>query len=346
MRWISTRLLVVAAGVLLLPSSAAAQGEFAIINFQAAPPYRAVNGSGQSHDLLVVNSPRPKAPGVLWNYTHQTSGGFMNRPFMRYHWWDWDVSGVGHGSDQAGWTAAGSLFRPAGGWPGNGPYYARFRIRVNSPLVPHAPVGGCDGDTQMKYFIWNGYTPEGTDRVILMFHAGSQFGGSDFNETSIQLRAGISGSYTATRFPNREWVHVQIAWRWGQEGSAFQRIYINNNAIGSPTSENLQFNDLDMNGVADSWGSPSGPPRGLDNQFFLGDISNTGSCVAEDAALDVMDFELASQFDPTWFPVSGPRSPTNVRIIREAAATWLFLPFMTLGLVVGVQRLGRSNRGA
>jgi hypothetical protein len=195
----------------------------------------------------------------------------------------------------------------------------------------------------MKFFIWNSFTGEGTDRVIMMLHAGSNAGGSDANQTTVQLRAGVSGSWVRTLFPNRQWVHLQLAWRWGAEGTAYQRIYVNNNNFSAPTAENRQFDDLDMWGT-DRWGPPGGP-TGLDNQFFLGDIDNTGSCVSEDAEIDLMDVELATQFDPNWSTGSSggttpmPAAPVNPRIIRAALDS--LLPFGALGLVLGVRRMRR-----
>ncbi len=221
---------------------------------------------------------------------------------MRYYWWDWDVSQRGHDSDQAGWTANGSLMRPASGWEsvGYGPYFLRFRMRVTAPLLPVTNSSLCD-DTQMKWFLWNNFTGVGTDRVILMFHDGGFSGGDDFMNTSLQLRAGVSGSYAMTHIPNYQWVHVQIAWRWGPESSGFQRIYVNNNNENAPNASNSVFDDLDAWGGTDHWGAPGGP-QALDQQFFFGNIANSGSCVREDAIIDISDVEFATQFDSGWYP--------------------------------------------
>lgn len=281
-------------------ATASAQGKLVAIDFQDDPPF-AMTWTGGSADLKEVTPPGPKGPGVLWQFRHFAKGGWNDRGFVRYTWWDWNVSRAGHQADQAGWTQAGSRFRPSGGWLPDAPYYLRFRIRVQSPIVPMVRNDQCDGDTQMKFFMWNNFTGRGTDRMIMMLHAGSEGGGDDQQHTTIDVRAGVSGSAARTRIPNREWVHVQVAWRWGAEGTGYQRIYINNNRLDKPTAENREFNDLDADGVSDTW-APGGPTN-LDNQFFLGGISNTGSCVRADADLDLMDFELATSFDPTWYPV-------------------------------------------
>jgi hypothetical protein len=334
------------AAALLAPAAAYAQGEVGVVGFQSAP--YTVQGASSTRTLETVGGSRgPKGQGNMWDFAHFGSGGYNNRGFMRFYWWDWDVSRTGHGADIAGWTAAGSAMRPAGGWSqfGQGPYYLRFRMRVNAPILRHADNGQCDGDTQMKFFIWNSYTADGTDRVIMMLHDGAFGGGSETGETTLQLRAGVSGSYALARIPNHQWVHVQMAWRWGPESSGFQRIYVNNNNVSSPNAANNRFDDLDVYGLNDHWGHPSAP-QGLDNQFFLGDIANTGSCVREDAQIDVSDFEIATQFDPNWASGGSPsttiQAPRNLRIVPgdvSAAA----LPFGVLGFVLGVRRMRRRK---
>jgi hypothetical protein len=287
-------------GLLASAHPAAAQGELAVIDFQDEPPFVVTAGDAR-RPLQVLNKPGPKGPGVLWNFSHFKTGGWNDRAFVRYSWWDWNVSKTGHGSDQAGWTGAGAWFRPASGWPGAGPYYLRFRIRINAPLLPQSSNGQCDGDTQMKFFIWNSFTGVGLDRVIMMLHAGSEGGGDDKTRTTLDLRAGVSGSHARASLPNHEWVHVQLAWQWGPERTGFQRIYVNNNVVAKPTAENRRFDDLNAGGANKTWGGAAGP-TGLDNQFFIGDITNTGSCVRADAEIDLMDVELATAFDSAWHP--------------------------------------------
>ncbi len=330
---------VMAAG-LIAPGLAQAQGELGTIPFRSTP-YTVVGNTTQGLTLVGAR-PGPKGPGSLWNFAQFGSGGHANGPFMRYYWWDWDVSRVGHDADQAGWTGDGSVLRPAGGWSqfGQGPFYLRFRMRVAAPLLEVRGQSACD-DSQMKWFIWNNFTPEGTDRVILMFHSGAQIGGNEMTQTTLQLRAGVSGSWAATLMPNSQWVHVQVGWRWGPESSGFQRIWVNNNSYGSPNAHNNRFDDLDVWGRTDHWGNPNGP-QNLDEQFFFGDIANTGSCVREDAIIDIADVEFATQFDTGWFPGASSTvdAPRNLRIVPGdvgAAA----LPFGVCGLVLAMRRLRR-----
>lgn len=279
---------------------AAAQGELAVIDFQDDPP-RLQASSGSSLPLRLVTDPGPKGPGVLWGASHHPDGGWNNRGFIRYSWWAWDASGVGHDADQAGWTGSGKWFRPASGWLPFGPYYLRFRMRVKAPLLPRAANGRCDGDTEMKFFLWNNFTPAGIDRVIMMLHAGSEAGRDDRTHTTLDLRAGVSGSYARTTIANQQWVHVQLGWRWGPESAGFQSIWVDNNDVATPTAENRRFADLNAHGLSRTWGSPDGASR-LDDQFFLGNIANTGSCVRDDVEIDLMDVELATEFDPSWYP--------------------------------------------
>ena len=263
------------------------------VPFDLPPPYHVYWDDGaSSSELDVYGDPGPKGQGVVWNFEHHDVGGVGDGPFARYSVWDTNVAGIDAGSFTAGWSQTGSLFRPRGGWV-DAPYYLRFRIRIAAPLVPYAgALAGCDGDTQLKFFIWAPFTEPGTNRIIVMLHAGDDAGGTDPNTTTIHARAGVSGSYALASVPNGEWHDVQIAWRWGDEGTAFQRIYIDNDVEASPTSENLMFDDL-----GDHW---TFDPSGLDNQFFWGNIVNTGTCVGADAEIDVMQMQIDDEFDPTW----------------------------------------------
>lgn len=335
----------VCAGALLVPALASAQGELGVVGFQATP-YNLVGTSTQT--LSIVGSERgPKAQGNLWDFTHFASGGYNNRGFVRYSWWDWDVSRTGHNSEVAGWTAAGGAIRPPSGWTqfGQGPYYVRMRLRINRPILPYPSNGMCDGDTQMKWFIWNSYTGEGTDRAIIMLHDGVRGGGSETGNTTVQLRAGVSGSFAQTVIPNGQWVNLQFAFRWGPESSGYQRIYVNNNNVGSPTVANNRFDDLDVWGQSDHWGHPNGP-QGLDQQFFIGDITNTGSCVREDAQIDMADLEIATQFDSAWSgggagSTTMPEAPRNLRIVPgdiDQAA----LPAGVVLLLLSMRFIGRK----
>jgi hypothetical protein len=174
-------------------------------------------------------------------------------------------------------------------------YYLRFRIRVLAPLRPYTgSLAGCDNDTQLKWFIWAAFGARGTDRAIMMFHAGSESGGDDATETTLDLRAGVSDAHARTRFTNGEWHDVQIAWRWGADGVAFQRIYVDNDAEASPTAENLDFSGELMG----NWPFPGSAT--LDNELFFGNAVNSGTCLDEDAVIDVMEVELDTAFDPAW----------------------------------------------
>ena len=90
-------------------------------------PYSMYWNNGVNSDSLEYFSNNgPKTLGTMWNYQHFTSGGVNNRPFVRYTWWDWDVTQASHDAGQAGWYEAGSKFRPAGGGQLKSPHF--FKI--------------------------------------------------------------------------------------------------------------------------------------------------------------------------------------------------------------------------
>jgi hypothetical protein len=180
----------------------------------------------------------------------------------------------------------------------------RFRVRVNAPLLPHSS-GRSAG---MKWFIWGGFylpdPPGGQVRNITYFYNGAAHGGDDLQYTTVKLGAGVSASSVQALIPNYQWVHVQTAFKWGSEGVGFQRIYVNNNNVGSPTAENMQFNDL----TSQTWTFPG---SALDNQMFWADIVSDNSRIREDAVIDIMDMEIDDQFDPAWYPGGGPPPPPS-----------------------------------
>lgn len=191
----------------------------------------------------------------------------------------------------------------------------------------------------MKFFLWNNFTPDGLDRAILYLMSGSLGGGDDATQTTIRLGAGVSGSRAEALFPNGRWVHVQVGWLWGDAGTAYQRIWIDNNDIASPTAENRVFADL----PGGAW-APGGP-TGLDSQFFLGPITSTGACVREDALLDMMDFEVASAFDPTWYPSASP--PSDGGVVIDAGPVDASAPSADSGPVVAADSgIAPSDAGA
>jgi hypothetical protein len=271
-------------------------------------PYVATIGAGDTSVPLKLTGrpPGAKAPGVLWNYEHRTADGWNNRNYMRFFWWDYDVSQFDGGDGQAGWYVVGKTMRPGAEWP-DVPYYLRFRVRVNTPILPHS-----GSSAQMKWFIFGFDHPEsaggGHVRNITSFYPGSATGGDDRNTTTIELDAGISQAFNcAARIQNFRWTHIQTAWRWGPKGTAYQRIYVDNNDINRPNAENRTFTSTLSDGA---WHFPG---MTLDNQVFWGNIISSRSRVREDAQIDIMDMELSTSFDAGWAPGAGARGAGDER---------------------------------
>lgn len=275
------------------------------------------NGVG-SHALTVSGSAyrgTPASSGVGWYSSVVSSGGFNNRGYFDFYWWDWDVSQVPY-SEPPGPTSL-----PAGyiGTAGNclspytdTTYYLRMRLKINAPIYAHSalnpPVGMPDGDTQMKWFIWGRDGDDGTMRAIVMLYAGNAngnsgaCGGTAATQFCIELCAGVTSNCARTLASNGEWVSLQFSWRWGPTGTAFQRIYVNNNTEGSPTASNTSFTQTQCTGHpmgSGEWCFPG--TTSLEGQFNVGDIDNTGSAVSDDANVQTSDIALATSFDSNWY---------------------------------------------
>lgn len=230
-----------------------------------------------------------------WDWSHETTGGYGSRNFMRFYRW----------SDVDGDPATGFLFNPVDVLDpsfanlGDGPFYLRFRMRTNAYL-------GTGGHTSgMKFFIWGGPGATGERRMILFIRNGSAHSGSGeplegaggtlAGNTVIDMTAGVSGNYAPLLIPNGEWVHLQFAWKHGlAAASPFFRAYLNNNVEGSPDAEHTAFS-------ADAMGGNWIKPEVWDGGHW-GEIVTTGSTSATDAQLDFMDMELGTSFDATWAP--------------------------------------------
>lgn len=263
--------------------------------------------------------PGPKGGQQLWDVRHLTSGGWNGRAYMRYFRW----AGVDGDSPNTGWNMAAPMVRPGAEWP-DGPYYLRFRMRTVVPLTE-----GIRPSAAMKWFLFP--TTGRTGRMILYVYRGGGgsggAGGNDDKHTILQCRAGVSKHMAEVRVPNREWVHVQVGWRWGRKGTAYQRIWLNSNDFARPTDQNADF-DEELGG---NWPMP---PQKEFEELQWGNIVSTGSFTGTDAQIDWMDMELDDEFDPNWAPQKAspapaaaavPALPTHTTILSSALLLALFL---------------------
>jgi hypothetical protein len=316
------------------------------------------NGSG-GDTMNPASRKGAAALGVVWDGNIVTSGGFNNRGYLKFDWWDWDVSQLPNQSPDPTSVPAG--------YSGNvgdcetsfaeTTYYAKFRIKTNAAILAHSvlapPSGLPDGDTQMKWLIWGKDSGEGRDRVIFMLFAGNATansgpcGGVEATQTCVALCAGVSASCAQTLYTNSQWVSVQLAWRWGDEGTAFQRIYINNNTEGSPTASNATFADVACTAHPTTyWCFPGNASLG--GEILYGDIDNTGSAVRENADIWSSDFSLGTSFDASWYQ-SGTSNDGPTRIRRSGdlmlAAIGLVVPWQWVrkGRLRSLERRGREH---
>jgi len=221
-----------------------------------------------------------------WNWSHETTGGYSSRNFMRFYRW---VTVDGDPVTGFYWNPTTTLSPETFSGLGNGPNYLRFRMRTNAYL------GAGGHDAGMKWFIWGGPGVSGERRMIFWVRAGSAGGGSDASNTTLEMRAGVSGNYCQTTIANSTWVHVQLAWYHESSGNGpYMRIYVDNNTVGSPTAEHTAFTADSMGG---SWLKPESWGEG-----HWADIVTTGSTSTTDAELDFMDMEFGTTFDNTWYP--------------------------------------------
>lgn len=275
----------------------------------AAEPYEVFDGSGNAlEELLPFGYGTHGVPGSgMWDWSHHANGGPVNDcPFMRYHWWDFDLSGDSGGT--AGFTQTGDLFTPAGGWPNPGPYYIRFWIRVNAPIIPKA---GADADHIIKWFKWNGDVDDGDNRVFLQMGPGSALAGhTDAEGIVLSLEHNIDHNNEAHIFvpADDQWHAVQGAWRHGTVGTGYVKLWLDadNASESTPTHQ-----DTSLGGT---WNFNA---LGYDSQFWWGDQSNSpGAEVDETAEFDTCLIELASTFDPDLYEAQAPVTAARVFGVR------------------------------
>lgn len=282
----------------------------------------------------------PSGTGATWDFTHVGNGsGWNGRNFMRYsRWRNLD------GDPRAGFNWSLNATPPPGGWSAvrNAPLFVRWRMRVNQHMTESTGHGG------MKWMIFGGPgLADGNNRLILFFYSGSytasQVGrsGTDAQYTGLCVNAGVSGSRAYSLIPNGTWVHVQVAVRWGATGTAYQRVYINNNNFNAPSFQNTAFSDLS----GQTWSFPD-VGGGSPGEMWWGNIVTTNSATSSDFNADFMDFEMDDAFDPNWSVGGGgggtqpPAAPSNVRIVTSAGDVTLMIG--AVGLFFGARRFRRS----
>lgn len=252
---------------------------------------------GTSSDLSVVSNTMGAENGTnIWNWSHETVGGYSNRNFMRFTRWS-----TVDGDPESGfyWTPSTSLSPETVAGLSPGPIYVRFRARINAYIGDGGHSGG------MKWFIFGGPGISGERRMIFWFRNGTAYssageslfgqGGTLAGNSVLDMTAGVSGNRCNLLISNSVWVHVQLAWAYtGAAGGPYMRIYVNNNVEGSPNAEHTTF-------TADAMGGAWSYPEGWDTGHWA-DIVSTGSTSDTDAQIDIMDFEFATSFDSSWAP--------------------------------------------
>jgi hypothetical protein len=304
--------------------------------------YAVQYGSSLSQSTLAspfTTTKGPQGSGAIWDFTHVGNGsGWNGRNFMRYSRWR-----TVDGDPRAGFNWSLNTTQPPGGWAAvrNAPLFFRWRMRVNQHMTESTGHGA------MKFMIFGGPgLPDGGSRAIFFLYSGSytaqQLGrsGSDAQYTGLCINAGVSGSRAFALVPNGTWVHVQVAVRWGAQGTAYQRVYINNNNFNAPDYQNTSFPDVGTWTFPDLGGGNPG-------EMWWGNVVTTNSATSTDFNADFMDFEMDDAFDPNWSSGSGgggtptaPAAPSNVRIVTAGAD--LALMIGAIGAFFGVRRLRRS----
>ena len=298
--------------LLVEPATAQTMTPLARISHDATvgPTYSLSYGNGltQALDLELFTATQGSDNGSsTWDFEHMSDGsGWAGGNFMRYYRW----AGV-DGDPQSGFFWSLDSTSPPGGWTAirTEPLYFRWRMRVMSHM------GESVGHGAMKWLIFGGPgLADGNSRLIVFIYSGSYTGSqlgrnvSDANYTGLALNAGVSGSRAFGLVPNGRWVNVQAAVRWGPTGTAYQRLYIDNNEIAQPDFENTSFSDLS----GQTWTFPD-LGGGNAGTAQWGNIVTTNSESSTDFVVDWMDFEIDDEFDPNWH--LGPSSPTALQVI-------------------------------
>jgi hypothetical protein len=297
--------------LLLLPATAAAQitpifrVDHQVLSGGGGTTYPIAFGPklGSSADLKInARSRGPKNGTNVWDFSHVgDASGWNGRNYMRWSRW-----AAVDGDPQAGF-----VFSPTRVAPGvlataaAQPLYLRFRIRVVQPLTQ----SDRNSSAQCKFFIFGGPgLANGNSRMILFLERATDStygaGKNDSKQITLRVGAGVSGSFAAVPITVGEWTHVQIAWRYTEAGSPYQRIYRNTNAEGAPTAQNTDFS-----GAGGSWQVPAAggeAKTGWDTGHWA-EIVSSRSYTDTDAIIDVMDLELDDEFDSRWYP--GPGAP-------------------------------------
>ena len=279
----------------------------------------------------------PSGTGATWDFTHVGNGsGWNGRNFMRYSRWR-----VLDGDPRAGFNWSLNTTAPSGGWASvrSAPLFVRWRMRVNQHMTESTGHGG------MKWMIFGGPgLADGNNRLILFFYSGSYTAphvgrsGTDAQYTGLSVNAGVSGSRAFALIPNGSWVNVQVAVRYGPTGTAYQRVYINNNNFNAPDYQNTAFADL----AGQTWTFPD-MGGGNPGEMWWGNIVTTNSATSTDFNADFMDMEMDDAFDANWAagggPSAPPAAPTNVRLIASADI-WLMVG--VVGALFSARQLRRS----
>jgi hypothetical protein len=279
-----------------------------------------------------------KGPGRLWNYTHETSGGWNNRNYVRFYWWDYDVSGVPE--EAVGFFFSGAPIEPSAQWQNGVEYFVRVRIRYNQRIRPH-PNSGMTANN--KWFIGN-IGAGGDARVMIHMRSAESGGVCGLNQSQYppqthvgtRISQNISADCAGGALRVGVWEHLQYSFRFGGPGTAAVKLWLNNNDYSRPTSQDLNWGD--------NWQMVRSQ---MNTGFNLGGYVSDE--VADDVTWDIMDFEIANAFDSGWAPsgsttppppVPAPAAPDNVRIVRGS------LLLLTLGMPACLLRRRRDARTA
>jgi hypothetical protein len=298
---------------LLIPWPASAQ--WVTVDFQDPAPF-SLTSAGGTDDLYVMGNAGTCANGINWNYSRvapgPNNGGWNNRGFVRWTWCNYAVSRTEIGA--SGWSGTTSGFRPSGGWPNT--FFGRFRIYIERPI--RAASGG-DLRRQFKFFMWHRGVWDGDQRVIGFLEGGSNCGGTDSTSVCFTLQRNINhGSDTATvQLPVGQWHHLQFSWRHGVVGTSFVKVWHNNNIELTPSAQDLTLNGSPTLPGGTEWVKDN---EGYDQPFHFGNSANSGTQLADDFVVRLMDLELDSRFDSTWASGSSggttaPTAPQNLRIL-------------------------------
>lgn len=304
--------------VLLAASTAAAQNTLVTLDFQDATPFTNSQWDTGSADDSVFGGAGACGGSNYWNYARTApaagNGGYGDRGFVTWTWCDYDTSTAGISSAQSGWySSASGQYTPMAGWSSSSTFYLRMRLYFTNGLIRHPTAPNSETHHHFKWFITNSGDAgngSGDDRFMMFLSpgnfdpsgGGSGFGGGCNGNVNTQVCVSVQRNinhYTEAAYaliPVGQWVHLQMAFKVGANGTSFVKLWVDNNTEASPTAQDTALTS------GQTWLLTS---TTMDAGYQVGQMANEGTATDTDFVIRMMDVQFGLAFDTAWAPSGG-----------------------------------------